>query len=242
MKRYSMLVAVVGFLSTSRIVYGAHLIELESSYLGNGVFEYTLKFPDIGLFPTVLPDFFSVPFPGLTDYRMTPTNWTASPDDSPNWEHDRVVWETLPYSCTFLVSGTNTTFKLGRMIADFSAFEYMWTEQTNTWTNTTALGYVNLLCLIPCVPAEEDGSPTNYFSSTGDIPVVTISKLLFESSHPVGLEFTSAAYRVSVEASFDLQNWTTVTNLNLSTSLTNWKSPVPLDVYGNFFRLKTGSD
>ena len=100
-------------------------------------------------------------------------------------------------------------------------------------------GYVNLDCLVPCAPEQADGSPPDLVSGLELLPDVKIDGLLVTNGNVYGLTFSWAeSSTVELQGSHDLTQWTPITWLFGDPPQTTWTTNVPLNSFGEFFRLR----
>lgn len=98
-------------------------------------------------------------------------------------------------------------------------------------------------CLVPCSPAEADGSPTNFVYDLKLLPDITINQLIQTNGEIYGVDFTwTNSSTFVLQGTPDLSNWTNIAYLWSYPPETVWTTNVPLNAYGSFFRLALVAD
>lgn len=207
--------------------------ELESSYLGDGWFRYTLTMYDneFTRFDWIYR-IGSTLFTNRLEFGSVPANWV----DGSLTAHD-VFWDyTAPsnsqvpvYTGEFYVHSSEQGF---RTTNTFWIAYRVWPELWLGWEQG-AWGFSVVPCLVPCPPAQSDGSPSNLVASCEYVPDVEIHALTTNTlSFSWGTEYT-----VLIAGSSNLQTWTGITNALGYPGTNTWTSAVPLSTYGRAFRV-----
>lgn len=238
---------VASMLAMEGAVSFRNLVQLESKYVGNGVFQYTLTFPDTYLERVNFNDVDSliVPFVGFTEFGNVSTNWagggvTALPPVV-KWDHNRSADENVPYQSVFQVRSTERTFR--RSLPTESAFvglkikPYVWAPGGGgDWV----AGSARLGCLVPCPPDAADGSGPTYLTGVVEYPELRITSFVISNDVPVGLNFSAGQAIVDIQTGSNLTNWTKVAEVTSTGESGSWLAPGPLFDLGQFFRLRVG--
>ena len=211
-------------------------VELESTYLGNGWFQYRVKmFPELFFEQQALFAGGTVSFTNRTDTGPVPEGWEFASADQQSafWGYTNVsVLQPMPCEQVFLARSSETAFKLGsQFYVSYSIWPASWLHSPYFFGNI--VGYVRLPCLVPCPPAEADGSPTNYLTSFEMFPDVRISGL---SPFTISYDWENDC-TVLIQASQKLAAWTNVAYAFGSSGTATWTSSVPLSTYGSCFRV-----
>lgn len=212
------------------------VLEVESSYRGDGWFDYRLR---------TLEDPF---FKGIRFGQLLPdpfTNYVANtlPDHWTNFYYNG-KWTGIMFDATapqprineisFSVRSSSTHFRR----ANYGFNTSILLEFVDFYLGGGIGGYVNLECLVPCAPEEADGSPAAIVSRREIIPDVTIDQLILTNGAVHGVSFSwSEPSTVELQGSHDLVNWTSVARFFGNPPQTTWTTNVPLNSFGAFFRL-----
>ena len=172
-----------------------------------------------------------------------PTNWTAVNGDASGWLRNGAL-PVRPYEEIFLLHSSETTYRLGTNGNGGAAY-FSFNAMTSDINSLGAPGYPfviagagSLPCLVPCRPEEADGLPANFSSAFKIMPDIPV-KLLQEGGSICSVDFDwPYESTFALEASTDLQTWTTVGYLWSYTPKTYWESDEPLNDYGKYFRLE----
>jgi hypothetical protein len=221
----------------------ADLVRLESRYLGDGIFEYVLEFPDDRYFDKVNFDAFHVG--GLQDQAVTfletPPHWT---EVLQGWKHDQMIWESVPYRRTFRVRSTTTSYRLSTATMAWGQHWFPWAAPEGTAnseeTPPREIAYATFMCLSPCEPGEADGSPPEYISTVPGYPDLRIHGVVLEwaNRNLSGLMCeVGAGLPVVVETSNDMENWVPVGEVVGANGMTSWLADPAPDQAIRFFRI-----
>ena len=245
MRRFRLKFCFIAWALSVGTCLGTTFATLDSTYLGNGWFQYRLQ---------VLNDrFFSGGgisqvwwnFTNQIELGNIPTNWSfdSSSQGVSYWSRTNYDFPDRPYDETFLLRSSETSFRLGTNSNDGTAqiFFNMQVGDINPLGNgyvSTLFGGARLPCLVPCRPELADGSPTNYSYSLKLLPDISL-EILQQDGVIGGLSFDcSYASTFALEASSDLNTWTTVGNLWSYPPKTIWMSYEGLNDFGQYFRLE----
>lgn len=229
-------------------VCSATTIELQSTYLGDGWFKYRMKVPFDPFFKTMdVGDFGIMVFTNAVDYGPAPQDWTNSPatGNSAFWKYQPPIpSQVRPYEREFLVRSSERSYRVVtnaiflfslRQVSDW--FDY-WAGRGSFSANM--FGYVYLPCLNPCSSSMADGSPPDLTSAISIIDHdMTLDNLIVTNGQVMGVVF-SAGFKSTVllEGSMDSVNWTNIAYLWGDAGRTTWSTNVPLNDFGNFFRVE----
>ena len=238
---------VASMLAMEGAVSFRNLVQLESKYVGDGVFQYTLTFPETYLervnFNDV--DSFIVPFVGFTEFGTVSTNWSgggvATLPPVVKWDHDRSNDERVPYQAVLQARSSERTFR--RTYPTEAAFvglkikPYAWAPGGGgDWV----AGSARLGCLVPCPPDAADGSDPTYLTGVVEYPELKITSFVISNDVPVGLNFSAGQAIVDIETGSNLTNWTKVAEVTSAGESGSWLAPGALFDLGQFFRLRVG--
>jgi hypothetical protein len=230
---------------TGRPAAGNQFAQLQSAYLGNGWFQYTLTSqPDPFWQEADLQEFVVPGFPNIVSVGGNPADWQNQTNSgaSADWWFTGTPPQARPYQRVFLVQSAYTNYCTstnGAMLTAFVNPANYFVSGTNVETKFEA-AYGTMGCLVPCQPAQADGSLAAIVSTFQLYPDIVINGFLTISNNPCGLTYTwgSGNYTVLAQGSPDLQNWTNIAYALGSPPSSTWTSPVPLSAYGNFYRLQ----
>jgi hypothetical protein len=226
------------------IVYSSsarNFAELESTYLGDGWFQYRFK-------TLVDPFFTSVDVGGLhlmsftnrVEYGAAPANCTNGINAAINtadFYYDQTLPQERPYEKTFLVRSSERHFKRARE-ALFTMSLTIYEMYSGPYFSVNIVGYATMTNLVPCSAEEADGSPTNLISIIELIKDPKIDELIMIGNSARGVRYSCGSdSTVRLEASRDLINWTNVAYIYGSQGSTTWTTNKSLNGYGNIFRL-----
>src|SRR5437667_7599750 len=76
-KRGMLFCSFAGLFVLAGAAFARDLVELESKYLGDGLFQYTLTFPDGRYFQNIKLNALNVPFAKFDGFGESSTNWSA---------------------------------------------------------------------------------------------------------------------------------------------------------------------
>jgi hypothetical protein len=210
---------------------------VESSYLGNGWFQYDVKmFYDPFFLEADLVQF-SINMTNGVDLQdgAPPANWTNDVDAG-YWFYAGSAPQSRPNEQIFLMHSSATNYMLGtNAVTAFS----LYTSEIYPGNVVTAniVGYDIVACLLPCPPAMADNSPTNHLETIVVIPDMVIKNLMVGPS-TYGLVFDWPSDSTDLlQASPDMSHWTNVTYLYGTNGETVWTTNQHLLDNGRYFRL-----
>lgn len=217
----------------------ADFLRMESSYLGDGWFQYRVTMVDDPFYESASIGEVSMPFAGRIEYGEDPTDWASESAlaDVAKWTFGGQEPQGRPYERTFLVRSSHTTFKTVDQAVRVTIAA---TPQRDLQTpNVTQVGgYLWLRGVVPCPPGEADGSAAVQSSSAASREDLRIASLTVEEGVPTALSYEwPYDSTVSLEASFDLKTWTPVATIQGEAGLTTWTATTPLENSGTFYRL-----
>jgi hypothetical protein len=231
MKQCLMILSVASLALGNLPAWGGHALEVGSTYLGDGWFEYRLQAVQNPLASLFGLQDLSVPFRELVELGPPPADWAERLGGE-----DRVRWSWLgaggtepvptPYAAVFRVRSELSSFRRARA-------DVVWMFKP------ASVGVVYADVLVPCLPEAADNSPTNIVQYCLTWPEVRIETLVVTNHLPQGLVVTCTnSVQVEVQASSDLRQWGPVVTFNLIAPVHRWTSPVRLDAYGDYYRLR----
>jgi hypothetical protein len=216
---------------------GGDFAEVESRYMGDGTFQYTLRTLED---PRIAQLGFDqlIPYP-FTNYlsNVTPPHWTNIYYQG-EWQgigFDGSVPQPRLNEISFSVSSSSTHFKLQQhgfiTILSVTLADCLGGESFG--------GYRLFDCLVPCSAEEADGSAPQLLSSAQLLPDLVINELIVTDGEVHGLRFTwNEPSTVELQGSHDLAEWTAVARIYGDSPQTTWVTNAPLNSFGDFFRLR----
>jgi hypothetical protein len=222
-------------------------LELQSTYLGNGWFQYRFSVMNDRFFTEADITKLYLNFTNQIDQMGDSTNWSYATGgrEIPRWLFTNGV-PARPYTTTFLARSSETAYRLGTTnsmdAAEFglSVYEsqYYPGQGGGGPVFSPAVGFVAVPCLIPCRPEDADGSPTNFVYDLKLLPDIQINQLIEENGVIYGVEFTYAYESTFLlQGSPDLNNWTNIAYIWSYPQVTDWFADETLNSYGQYFRL-----
>lgn len=243
----TMVVAI--WLGVPAVSLARHQIEVESSYRGDGWFEYRLCSMDDPYFPgLVLGGLIQVPFTNHVEFGATPSSWFASlgtnrpPGDAGPYAEWGCVslndWtnQIRPFEIVFRARSAERHFK--RYLGSYIVFSLSGGDGGSGSDNM--IGLWTVPTLIPCSAEEADGAPMNLLTRIAfiDLPDVRITGLQREAARVRGISFDySRKGTFQLQATRDFRAWTNIAYVFGGPGPTTWMSPDPLNNYGEYFRL-----
>lgn len=224
---------------------GCDLVQLESTYLGEGVCEYRLRVPDDRYFEKV--EALQLSLYGLEGRVQTvemPANWFGESGlvGTVSWRHDAEVSESVPYEGTFRLwswEPWEPSFRLSEAAVAFRLRWHSWARPADAPADV--FGFANFSCLVPCPAEKADGSPTTYVAASPGFPEFKLRSLTLDTDHRVVLSFIiGLGLPVGIEASDDLRHWTQVGTATGARGVTRWVSDVASQAAWRFYRLVVG--
>jgi hypothetical protein len=223
-------------------------LTLQSTYLGNGWFQYQMNVMNDPFFNEVDIDTFSVEFTNQIDQSTTSTNYAFNGTNGySDWTLTNWPPPLRPFTETFLVRSSNTSWRLASVSTNVSAFGAIITGglgwNTTYLPDNGALFYAEMSCLVPCDAADADGSPTNYIYALKLVSDITINNLIQTNGNIYGLDFVwGYDSTFLLQASMDMNNWTNVAYIWSYPPETIWTTNTPLNSYGQFFRVELAAN
>jgi hypothetical protein len=220
-------------------------LTLQSTYLGNGSFQYQMNLMDDPFFAEADITGLEVPFTNEISQTCDPAHWAYDDTYAYGWDLTN-YFASRPNQSTFTMQSTETSYRLGNysptnydgacvlMSLVFSDFNPGW----NGIVSANVVGTAMLPCLEPCDAADADGSPTNFVYAFKIIPDIVINQLLQTNGVVCGVDFTWDDTDIFVlQGSSDLYNWTNIAYITSTPPDTVWTTNVSLSNYGQFFRV-----
>ncbi len=174
-------------------------------------------------------------FTNRIDANTPPAGWTESPEtDTFLWgKDDQLVAHNLPFEMTMIARSSSSGF---RTETNFFVAYALWLQgwiAPSGLLSQNIVGYVKLPALVPCEPAEADGSPEELIASYEMFPDPEI----VEMGGDFLRYFWPSSNTVVIEASYDLESWSDVVQMVGHGGTTTWNSAQSLDVFGSYFRI-----
>jgi hypothetical protein len=226
-------------------------LTLQSTYLGNGWFQYQMSVRDDPFF--IEADMYDLlfNFTNQIEQSTDSTNWVCTPSDGSisNWSFSGLP-VARPNEQTFFVQSSKTSYRLGAGTNFDGATGAFSLEMNDFYPGSASgvwgqniVGYAEMPCLVPCDPDQSDGSPTNYIYNLKLVPDITINSLIQTNGNISGVDFSWASQSTFVfQGSMDLLNWTNIAYLWSTPPDTTWTTNVALNAYGQFFRVALVAD
>lgn len=222
-------------------------LELQSTYLGDGWFQYQMSVLNDPFFTEADITGLQVNFSNEIDQQGGSDGWSNTGSDSAgsSWAFTNSI-PARPYVETFAIRSSETSYRLGGITNAQGATVLLSLMLSECYPvaaggsySENILGFANLPCLVPCEPAEADGSPTNFVYDLKLLPDVQINQLIQNNGGIYGVDFTwDYAATFVLQGSADLNHWTNLAYLWSQPSETVWTTNQPLNAAGSFFRLE----
>ena len=214
---------------------GRTVMQIESSYLGNGLFRCK-----VDSFPVPNTNTVSLNTLGISqiirhETNSVPANWVCNVTASGSVSFARLTpsFDAPPASQTFYVKTGVSNY----IVVPTGAFAYLNVERTD---GTTGNGY-HIFGVVGASPFAGDPSTPTNMVSRWEVPCdVEMGKLAITNGQVYGLSMNANAdLTVKIEGSFDLRNWTNeVATIQVTNGLNNWTTSQPISQKGNFFRVE----
>ena len=230
--------------------HARHQVELESTYLGDGWFQYRLRAPDDPFFIFFDLTGLIVPFPGYTERVPDAPDWSSTIQGEPDWPETTINWsypdcghvacQTRPYERVFLARSDKRHFKRRQNAVVLMSLA-MVGGYHGPYTTLNMVGYANINGLFPCDPHEADGSATNLLERLEliNLPDPQIGTLIRTGTEIRGITFDyDEPSTVRLEATRDFGRWTNVAYIYGNAGTTSWTTNLALNQFGDFFRLR----
>ena len=243
MKKFLLLLSTAALLLGAAAAPARDAMTVQSAYLGDGWFRYTVHTTYDPYFLYLDTTWFALGDATGLERGLNPPHWTNSPlGPGLLWifAGNGVGHQVLPYDASFLVHSDRTTFKRGPLGA--TILMSLSTAGGHGYPVLSGIvGYWNVDVLVPCPPEEADGSsPTLPIHSTWmTLPDIEITEILRNGSSPIGLTYYYPdANTMRLEATRDFRSWTNVAYIFGGGSYTSWTNDVPLSNFGSSYRLE----
>jgi len=222
-------------------------LTLQSTYLGDGWFQYQMNVMNDPFFAEA----------DITGLGINFTNQIDQTDGTAGWSYQGTNdWEftngypVRPYSETFLIRSSATSYRLGLATNVDGAIVLMSLVLTEMYPgmaegviSENIVGYAMMPCLVPCDAADADGSPTNFTYVLKLLPDVAINQLIQTNGNIYGMDFTwDSDSTFLLQGSTDLNNWTNAAYIWSYPPETVWTTNTSLNDYGQFFRVELVAD
>ena len=221
-------------------------LELQSTYLGDGWFQYRMSVMNDPFFTEADIPILSFIFTNQIDQSTTSTNWVNS-----HWTNATSDWmptngyPARPYTTMFLMRSSETSYRLATGTNATGALVLMSLVPAECYPGNgptvyfvNIVGYAFVPCLVPCRPEDADGSPTNFVYDLKLVPDVNINRLVQENGIIDGVDFNyDFPSTFLLQGSSDLSHWTNIAYLWSYPPETVWTTNVSLGDYGQFFKL-----
>lgn len=223
-------------------------LELKSTYLGDGWFQYQMSVLDDPFFTEADITGLQINFTNQIDQSNGTQGWVYTGATS-GWAFTN-GYPARPYAETFLVQSSETSYRLGVGTNSDGAVALLSLYLTDIYpgiasgvVSANIVGYAMMPCLVPCSPEEADGSPTNFVYDLKLLPDVTINQLIQTNGQIYGVDFTwDSASTFLLQGSADLNIWTNIAYLWSDPPETVWTTNTALNAYGQFFRVALVAD
>jgi len=217
-------------------------LELQSTYLGNGWFQYQMSVFDDPFFSEADITQLQITFTNQIDHSSGAPDWVNSAwgDNYSSWSFNP-GYPARPYEETFLIRSSQTNYKLAatnprRATVLFSL--YCTALNPMAGTSQNIVGFARMPCLIPCPPEEADGSPTNFVYVLKLLPDVAINSLIQSNGEIHGVDFSwDYDSTFLLQGTSDFNNWTNIAYIWSQSPETVWTTNLSLSDYGQFFRV-----
>jgi hypothetical protein len=222
-------------------------MEMHSTYLGNGWFQYRLLVQNDPFFSRVDATSLTINFTNQIDQGTNPTGWTNAGYGPPgsSWVCT-TNYPSRPYEVVVLLRSSETTFKLavtnnydGWATVCFSLYLSELNPHYDPGTySQNIVGYACMPCLVPCPPGEADGSSTNFVFVLKAVPDILINYLIQTDGMYNGVDFSwDYEHTFLLQGTVDFNNWTNIAYIWSEPPETAWTTNRSLGDYGQFFRL-----
>lgn len=225
-------------------------LELQSTYLGKGWFQYQMTVLNDPFFTEADVTELSFTFTNQIDQSVDSTNWINS-NLTNSYSNSYSMWlctndyPARPYTETFLIRSSETSYRLASN-SNYDGVTIVFSLYLSE-LNPAALagiisenmiGYASVPCLVPCRPEEADGSPTNSVYDLKLVPDIQIKQLIQTNGEILGVDFMwGSKSTFLLQGTTDLESWTNIAYLWSYPPETEWTTNRLLNNYGQFFRL-----
>ena len=221
-------------------------LELQSTYLGNGWFQYQMSVKNDPFFTEADIGNLNINFTNQTDRGTNSDNWTnAFSNTYSTWAPSTYPPQPRPYEETFLIRSSETSYRLGAltnadaaMVVFSLTFAAYYPYSLSGVYSANVVGYAMMPALVPCSPAEANYSPTNFVYDLKLLPDVAINRLIQNNGQISGVDFTWGYNSTFLlQGSSDLNTWSNIAYIWSTPPETTWTTNQELDNDGKFFRL-----
>ena len=220
-------------------------VAFESTYLGDGWFEYSVVTTDDPFFLFLDITGAGVRFGPAVEGGPTPAQWTNLVHTnyiSWSFEGTGLGDQTRPYRASFRLRSAHTNY----MRASGAGIVLMSLAIVGGYhghlASANIVGYWIPDALVPCPPEEADGSATNlvqWSPMINGLPEPRLVSLIQSGDEHVGLAFEyPEPSTVRLEGTRDFRSWSNVAYIHGAPGATAWTTNVSLSNYGDFFRLR----
>jgi hypothetical protein len=216
-------------------------LEAQSTYLGNGSFQYRIGTRPCPFINTLTVTFAGIESTNWVQVGTVPAGWSFTNQSwAATWTADDQAesWETEPYDAVFEMNSSMTNYKQGTGMVLMSLTLFGMQGLTSV-VSENIVGYWMFPALIPCLPGQADGSPASLYADLG-YSDIAITQLIRDGQGTTGIEFNydfgDATFLL--EATSDMKNWQNVTYLYGQSGTNTWTTNTDLGQWGNFFRLE----
>jgi hypothetical protein len=240
------MVLIAGSMMVLRCSLATTFLEFDSSYLGDGWFQYRMQVMNDPFFSAVTIPQLYFHFTNQIDGTASSSDWTNSSDGGSvsDWYSD-LNNPSRPYQNVFLMRSAQTSYRLASFDHTNSAataiLELSYRDFAPYYISGQAsvFGYANLPGLIPCDPEAADGSPTNYSFALKLLPDISIQQLFQSNGVVNGIKFSwDYESTLLLQGSADMKSWTNIAYLWSYPPETTWTTNISLTAFGNFFRVE----
>jgi hypothetical protein len=233
--------AILGVLASCIITHATTFLQIESAYLGDGLFSYRLNLLNDPFVGEALVNSFGFTVTNLATTGAPPTDWTNSVTQI-DWNYALTNrWQDRPYERTFYAYSNERTYRFATYgcVITFSLYPREITDGQWFYTSGDIVGYAQLPCLVPCPPDQADSSPPDYEYDWKIVPDIQMGPLILTNGRPFGINYYwPASGLVEVQSTFDFQNWSPVTRINGTSGTNTWTTNSPIDASGSNFRVQ----
>ncbi|HSY19720.1 MAG TPA: hypothetical protein VK815_15360 [Candidatus Acidoferrales bacterium] len=227
--------------------FATTFLQFDSTYLGDGWFQYKMHINKDPFFLEADVTQLSVNFTNQIDQSTTSSTWSNSGPDSTysysSWESSQGS-STRPYDAVFLMRSSETSYRLGTNVFDSAivAFSLLLADYTPSFDggvySQNIVGFARMPCLIPCRPEDADGSPASFSYALKLLPDVNITSLIQSNGVVQGVDFLwDYESTFLLQASTDFNSWTNIAYIWSYPPETLWTTNRSLDDFGQFFQI-----
>lgn len=250
MKRHILMFLAL-FCIGSGIANATTFLQLQSTYLGDGWFQYQMNVLNDPFFTEADVNGLQIGFTNETESSTCTTNWINDgwTNSSSDWSFNSGI-PSRPYDVTFKIHSSETSYKMGTNLFTEDAMVLLTLYLTSMYPGSAEgvfsqdiVGYATMPCLVPCPPEEADNSPTNFVYDLKLVPDVTINQLIQTNGQIQGVDFDWASEATFIlQGTKDFNNWTNITYVWSYPPETVWTTNQSLNDYGSYFRLELVTD